>query len=410
MKLAILTQYYPPEMGAPQARLSELATRLVKAGHEVTVITAMPNYPTGRILPGYGGLIRRETMDGVRVIRTFIYPTQSAGMVRRLANYFSFVVSSALIGTFLLRRHDFLMAESPPLFLGMSGWWLARVARARLIFNVSDLWPESAVSLGVVRAGSATHRLAARLEAWCYGRAWCVTGQSRGILRSIQDRFPTVRTYHLTNGVDTMAFTPDRSTAAARDRMRGSNDQIVAAYAGLHGLAQGLDQVVEAAARISGDARGVRFVLIGDGAEKAMLQVMARERGATNIEFMDPQPKAELPALLASADIVLVTLKHEIPGAVPSKLYEAMATGRPVVLVATGEPAAILEQARGGIAVDPGDVEGFVAALRRLRDNESLRRELGANGRRAAVEHFDREGIVSRFESFLSDALSRGAN
>jgi len=174
MKLTILTQYYPPELGAPQRRLSELSQRMIDAGHDVTVLTAMPNYPKGKIFEGYGGLSQRDEIDGVEIIRSFIYPTQKASMVHRLSNYFSFVVSSAVVGTARMPKTDYLMVESPPLFLGMSAVWLNTIKRSQLIFNVSDLWPESAVRLGVVREGSRTHQLATWLEAFLYqqiGRA-----------------------------------------------------------------------------------------------------------------------------------------------------------------------------------------------------------------------------------------------
>ena len=170
MHLIICTQYYPPEVGAPQNRLSELARLLADRGHQVSVITAMPNYPSGKIHDGYGGLFQRERVAGVDVLRTAIYPTQSLGLLRRLASYCSFVCSSIVLGTLLLRRADYLLVESPPLFLGLAGFWLSRAKRARLIFNVSDLWPESAVQLGIVRRGGLLHRLSSWLEASLYQR------------------------------------------------------------------------------------------------------------------------------------------------------------------------------------------------------------------------------------------------
>src|SRR5262245_5670315 len=142
MHFTVLSQYYPPEVGAPQARLSELAAHFVRRGHSVTVLTAMPNYPIGRIQAGYGGMLLREQKEGIGVIRTFIFPTKETGFLYRLANYFSFVISSTIIGSLFLRRSDYLLVESPPLFLGLSGIWLSRIKRARMIFNVSDLWPE----------------------------------------------------------------------------------------------------------------------------------------------------------------------------------------------------------------------------------------------------------------------------
>jgi glycosyltransferase involved in cell wall biosynthesis len=402
MRLAILTQYYPPEIGAPQARLSELAQKMVQAGHAVTVLTAMPNYPTGKIYPGYGGLLRQEHHAQPEVIRTFIYPTQKANFIPRLANYFSFVISSTIAGSILLRRPDYLMVESPPLFLGLAAYWLSRLKRTRLIFNVSDLWPESAVRLGMLRQGGLSYRLSAWLERFCYRKAWLVTGQSKSILSNIQERFPSCHTFHLSNGVDTGKFHPERQTPEARAILDGqaSTGSCIALYAGLHGLAQGLDQIVHAAELMRADS-GFRFVLVGDGPEKQMLIQQARQCRLDNIRFLDPRPSSEIPALVASADIILVTLKTYIPGAVPSKLYEAMASGRPVVLVAGGEPADIVQECRAGVVVDPGDIEGLAQALRMLNAQPALRRELGENGRKAAEQYFDRTKIVARFVNHL---------
>lgn len=408
MKLTILTQYYPPEIGAPQRRLSSLARHFVRAGHEVRVLTAMPNYPRGEIYAGYGGAARRETIDGVSVLRTWIVPTQRTSYVHRLANYFSFVGSSAAIGTTMEPgRADYLLVESPPLFLGMSGAWLSRVQRARLIMNVSDLWPESAVRLGVVRDGSVVHRASAALERWCYRHAWMITGQSREIVADIERRMPGRRTYHLSNGVEVSEFGPERAGRDARAALgRDGDGSCLALYAGLHGIAQGLPQLLAAASMLEGEHAPTDMVFIGDGPVKQDLMREAAARGLARVRFLDARPPDALPPLLASADILLVPLGMSIPGAVPSKLYEAMASGRAVVLVATGEAAAIVRQHDAGLVVEPGDVAGLAAALRTLRDDAARRRALGENGRRAAVQFFDRSGIAARFIETLERALS----
>jgi len=397
MRLTILTQYYPPEIGAPQRRLSELAERMVKAGHQVTVLTAMPNYPRGKIHAGYRGLVHREHINGVRVIRSAIYPTQKASFSHRLTNYFSFVFSSAIVGAFGLARSDYLLVESPPLFLGLSGIWLSLIKRAKLIFNVSDLWPESAVQLGLVRKDSLAHRLSAWLEKTCYRRAWLVTGQSKEILRDIQARFPNKRTYHLSNGVDVEKFS---SSAQGGNHLLSPSGRCIALYAGLHGLAQGLGQLILAADELRNEPE-LEIVLVGDGPEKQVLVEAARRRELPNVRFLDPVPAEDVPDLLASADILLITLKSYIPGAVPSKLYEAMASGKPVVLVACGEPAAIVERHQAGITVEPDNIPGLVGALRMLQADPKLRQELGGNGRRAAEENFNREKIVTGFMAYL---------
>lgn len=406
MKFAILTQYYPPEIGAPQRRLSSLAHHFSRAGHDVQILTAMPNYPLGRVHDGYGGVVRRDALNGARVTRTFIYPTQSTDFPRRLANYFSFVASSALIGTVSLERPDFLMVESPPLFLGVTGAWLSRIKRTRMIFNVSDLWPETAVRLGVLREGSALHRLSSQLERRCYRAAWLVTGQSREIIADIEHRFPGRRTYHLSNGVDCAEFGAARATAEARAELGAADGACVAVYAGLHGIAQGLPQLLAAADALRATpAAAPDFAFIGDGPVKDALVDEARARSLDRVRFLPARPAGDLPALLAAADILIVPLGLGIPGAVPSKLYEAMASGRPVVLVAEGEAADIVRRHEAGIVVEPRDIRGLTAALQTLAGNPDLRRRLGENGRRAAEESYDRATIARQFIATLEGAL-----
>jgi glycosyltransferase involved in cell wall biosynthesis len=400
MKIGILTQYYEPEIGAPPARLLALANAFVKRGHSVYVVAGMPNYPAGKVLPGYGGVFRREVRDGVVVLRSYVYATKSVRMARRLTNYLSFTFSSAVAGAVRLPMLDYLVTESPPLLLGISGWLLSRLKRAKWVFNVSDLWPESAVRLGALRDGPAL-RMAYRLEAFCYRKAWLISGQSKEILQSVQQRFPEGRTFHLANGVDTERFTPAATDEALRRRLAGDGD-CVAVYAGLHGIAQGLDRVIDAAALLR-DLAGLRLVFVGEGPEKERLMEKSRTLGLGNVRFEAPVDPARMPSLLASADIALVPLKIHLPGAVPSKLYEAMASGRPVLLAARGEPAAIVREHDAGIAVEPGDAAGMAASLRILATNSEARREKGSHGRAAAIKCFDRKTAVGRFIDYLEN-------
>ncbi|HEX8617380.1 MAG TPA: glycosyltransferase family 4 protein, partial [Thermoanaerobaculia bacterium] len=256
MKFIILTQYYPPETGAPQNRLSDLARRLSAAGHEVTVLTAKPNYPRGEIHDDYRGGLWKERRDGsVRVIHCWLYPSRSKRVVLRLLNYVSFVASSAVIGALKLRRADFLLVESPPLFLGWTAWFLSRLKRAAMIFNVSDLYPETAVSLGYLRPGRALEALFA-LEAWCYKRSMLVTGQTEGIVEDIRRRFPRKEVHLLTNGVDVSDFS---FTAAPH------GGPFTVGYAGILGHAQALPSALEAARLLKQRGVPVRFAFYGDG-------------------------------------------------------------------------------------------------------------------------------------------------
>lgn len=393
MRIAILTHFYPPEVGAAQSRLSGLARRLVERGHVVFVLTPMPNYPAGRIFTGYGGVIRREELDGVRVIRTAVYSTVGLGPARVLS-YLSFVLSSLLVGAAALPRVDYLITQSPPLLLGISGFLLSRLKRGRWLFNVSDLWPESGVRLGALKEGTIL-RTARALEGFCYRHAWLVTAQSEETRQNIGARFPRVSLYHLAHGVDTDRFAPADGGSPPPPPIWGEK-RCVAIYAGLLGVAQGLDQVLDAAARLR-DRPELGFVLVGGGAEKERLIRRASELRLTNVRFLDPRPLDAIPALLAAADIALVPLKHHIPGAVPSKLFEAMAAGLPVVLAADGEAARIVRAAQAGMVVAPGDVGGMVSALRLLAADPDRRQQLGAGGRAACVARYSRRAILDAF-------------
>ena len=293
MRILLLTQFYPPESGAPQNRLSDLAKRLKAAGHHVEVLTAMPNYPKGVIFDGYRRrVVMEEERDGVRVIRTWIFAGEKSGFVRRLLTYFSFVISSLIVGARSARRPDAVIVELPPLFLGLSGYAISRLRRARLVLNVSDLWPESAVAMGILRSRFLI-RASTRLEEFLYRRADLITGQTEGIMQSVRSRFPTKRLGLITNGVDLSAFRepspPEESRILRREF--GLGEDFVVGYAGLHGHAQGLETILRAAQLLE-NAPDVVFALFGEGPLKADL--VAQARGARNVRFIAAQPSARM--------------------------------------------------------------------------------------------------------------------
>ena len=400
MRICILTQYYPPEIGAPQARLSELAVFLYKQGHEMTILTAMPNYPTGKLFVGYGRFYRKESIDGINVIRSYIHPSKSVKLIPRLWNYFSFVWSSLFVGIFILPKCDVLMTESPPLFLGISGFILSRVKGAKWIFNVSDLWPESAVNLGIIGNGIPL-KLSKRLEAFFYKKSWLVTGQSREIVQNIRGRFPQVESYRLSNGVDVEKFDPRQQSDILQQWSVGKKMTVV--YAGLHGIAQGLDQIIKAAVKLDKTVPELQIILIGDGPEKTQLADLAKQLNISNITFVDPQTKDKIPEIWASADIALISLKQYLPGAVPSKLYEAMASGVPVVIIAEGEPAGIVNNSKCGLVIQPYDIDGIADAIKTLVNNRDIRMHMGKNGRATVEKFYDRKLILHRFLHYMEE-------
>lgn len=403
LRLTILTQYFPPEMGAPQARLSELGERLIDCGWDVTALTALPNYPEGRVRPEYRpwkAVIER--VGRITTARVPLVPSQR-GFARRLGAYFSFAASAVLLGPRLLPRPDLLFVESPPLFIGLAAVPLASRWKVPYVFNVSDLWPESAIRMGVVKEGALT-RMAASLERSLYRRAAAVTGQSDEIIDGVLRVAPGVRTQVVTNGVDPRRFGRDKADAEAR-AMLGSGDGPVFLYAGLLGLAQGLDQILDASAALPRDVPA-RFVLVGAGPDAERLAARVAREKLDRVTILPPVARERVPALLAASDVAFVTLGMSLPGAVPSKIYEAMASELPILLVAGGEAARRVTDAGAGYAVGPGDGPAILSAVRRLAADAPERARLGKAGRRAAEELYDRDRIAERLDVFLRQTLS----
>jgi len=401
-RLTILTQYFPPEMGAPQARLSELGERLVDFGWDVDVLTALPNYPEGKVRAGYAPWKPVVEMVGrLRTARVPLRPSQK-GFVSRLGCYFSFAASASALGPSLLPRPDLLFVESPPLFIGYAAKALSLRWRCPYIFNVSDLWPESAIRMGVVKPGAAT-RLAEQLEVSLYKGAAGVTGQSSEIIEAVRAKAPSTPTELVTNGVDPQRWGPSRVTPEAK-ALLGDAPGPIFVFAGLLGLAQGLDAILDLAASLPASMPG-RFVLIGDGPVREKLQRRIADEGISRVRILPAQPREAIPALLAGADAAIISLGMSIPGAVPSKIYEAMASSLPILLIADGEPARRVEEAGCGRASDPGDAKTLQRNFELIASNFDLRKSLGASGRKAAETTYDRTSIARRLDVFLRARL-----
>lgn len=405
MRILFLTQYFPPESGAPQNRLGDLSRRLAEFHHQVTVVTALPNYPRGEFYEGYGGrLLMEERWNGVRVVRTWVYPTKSKKVIPRLFNYFSFLPLSTLAGLFLARKGDVVLVESPPLFLGVAGLIVARIRKVRLMLNVSDLWPASAVALNVV-TNRFLIRWATAFEEYLYRHCALITGQTRGIVEDIHRRCPRVRVSLLTNGVALEFFELAKQARLVREGIRrelGWDGKFVMGYAGLHGLGQGLDLVLRAG-QILSDIPEVVFALFGDGPEKPRLQKAAADLGLSNVQFHPLQPISRVPQILAAMDAALIPIiRHELfKGALPSKLFEAMGAAVPVIAAVEGEARDIVEQSQGGICIEQENAIQFAEAIRKLKENPLLREAMGKNGQRYVMEHFNREEIARKFEALV---------
>jgi colanic acid biosynthesis glycosyl transferase WcaI len=405
LRVIVLTHYFPPEVGAPQARLFELARRLVAQGVQVTVVTGFPNYPSGVVAAGYRGrFAMREDMRGVTVLRTWVFATPNKGFARRLVNHFSFAVSSLTA----LRRAgpaDVIFVESPPLAIGLAAFAWSWIKRAPFIFNVSDIWPQSAVEMGALRNRAAIG-LAEWLERSLYRHASKVSVVTPGIVDKLAARgVPREKLFLLTNAVDTDVFRPDARDEELAVRL-GVAGRKVFLYAGTHGLAQGLDVVLEAA-RLTRDP-SVLFVLAGEGADKARLEAKARTDAIANVQFLPNQPREAMPRLINLAYATVIPLRRldVFKAALPSKMFESMAAERPIVLSVWGEAATLVEDAGCGVVVEPENAAALAAAVERLAADPTEASRLGANGRRYALEHFDRNKVAERFLNLLKEVSS----
>ncbi len=403
-RLILLTQYFPPEIGAAQTRLFELGEELSGLGWEVEVLTALPNYPTGRIFEGYDPRNPvKETLGRLSVVRLPLRPAQS-GLVNRLTCYFSFIRSTLRWGPKLCTKPDVLFVESPPLFIGHAGVFLSKHWSVPMVFNVSDLWPESAKYMKVVK-NRLVLAAAEALELSYYRRAALVTGTSNEIVESVCRRCPSTDAKEITNGVDVERFGPQFADDEARVLLR-SQDRITFTYAGVMGMAQGLGMVLDVAETVR-DLDHVQFVLVGDGAERESLRRRIEDENLRNVRLLPAQPKDRIPALLAASHVGFHVLKFSIPGSVPSKIYEAMASGIPILFAGGGEGARRVLEAQAGLVVPYEDSRGLEEAVRQLASSPGLREELGRSGRCAAEKLYNRKKIARRLHQLLLGVIGR---
>ncbi|MFZ2658292.1 MAG: glycosyltransferase family 4 protein [Victivallales bacterium] len=401
-KIVVLTQYYPPEHGAPQNRLHDLARRWVLKGHEVTVLTAMPNYPVGIIFPDYQGKFTfNETIDGVKVIRCWILPSKKKSTVRQLICYFSFVKSAAFFGFFKLGKSDFLICESPPLFLGCTALFLKFVKGTRLVMNISDLWPESAVQLGMIGKGPALSFLE-WFEKLLYKKSVLVSCQTEGIVKGVKKRYPEAKTFLFPNGVDLEMFNKQPKDAKFAESHGIPRNSFVVGYAGNHGRSQALSQVIEAANILKNEK--IFFMFFGDGPEKSGLQNKTSELGLKNLKFLDSVPREKMSHLLSQFDIALVPLKDIkiFEGARPSKIFELMAEQIPFIFCGKGEGAEIALKSGCAKVVPPENPEKLAEGIIEFtKMDPETRRGMGLKGRSFVVNSYDRAKLAEEFMNEL---------
>jgi len=413
MRVLYLSQYFPPEVGATQTRAHEMARYLVAQGHQVTVLAEVPNHPAGVIAPAYRGRWWAwGRLDGIHVLRLWVITTPHKGFRERMLFYLSYMGMAILAGLVLAlrgRRWDVIVATSPPLFVGFAGALLSRLLRVPLVFEVRDLWPESAVALGELSNPRAI-RWAGWVEAVCYHQARAIVVVTRGIQARLRERgIRPGRVRLIPNGANVEQFQPAPARAAALRAALGLGDRFVAIYAGIFGVAQGMETLI-AAARLLRDDPSIVLLLVGDGPRRADLCRQIAAAGLPNVLVQAAQPRAAMAGYLSLAGCTIVPLRDEpvFAGALPSKLFEGLACGTPAILSApAGEASAVLAAAGAGIHVPPGDPAALAAAIRRLHDHPAEAAAQGRRGRAFVTAHYTRHTAAQQLEHLLRAVVTQ---
>jgi colanic acid biosynthesis glycosyl transferase WcaI len=405
VKILFVSQYFPPEMGAPAARVYELTRSWARAGHDVCVLTGFPNHPTGVVPPEYRGeLVRQEEIDGIHVLRVPIYAAANAGFVRRVANYVSYGLSASLVGPWLAKRPDVLIATSPQMLTALAGLWVAGLKRVPFVFEVRDLWPRSIVEVGAMKAGTPAVRLLEGLERFLYRRADRIVAVTDSFVDEIAATgVPRSKISVVTNGVDLELFSP-RSADEARARL-GLGDEFLVSYVGTHGMAHGLDIALDAAKELSRER--IRFLFVGEGAEKAALKRRAREERIENVTFWDQRSRSEVADILSASNLCLVLLRDRpvFRTVIPSKIFEIMGSARPILTTVDGESRSIIERANAGIFCKP-EASPLARTIRTLSSDSARLESMGNAGRRFVESHYSRDALANEYLQILSSVRS----
>jgi len=405
MRILIYTQHFLPETTATGRRAFDLAESLAGRGHQVAVLTGVPNHPSSLGRPFCQPAPRREVAAaGYSVVRVPVFRSEDTRTINRVLTYVTFALSAAWAG---LRQPppDVILAVSP-LPAGLAALPAHWMRRAPLVFDLQDIWPDSALAVGVMRS-SLTLRLLRWLERFFYRRCALIVGITEGFRRYlIRLGMDPARVAVIPNGVGREMFgaaTPGRKFRKSHDL----DGKFVVGYAGNIGLAQGHATLLDAADALR--ASPVKFLLVGEGTDKARLRKLARIRGLGNVEFLEGVPRERVAPILASCDALLLILRRDLlfEITIPSKLYEYMAAGKPILCSVGGEAAGLVASARCGLSVEPSDGAALARAVERLRENPALCRDMGRKGERCARERFLRDRLMAGYAEFVEDLASR---
>jgi colanic acid biosynthesis glycosyl transferase WcaI len=417
VKILYISQYFPPEMGAPAARAAELAYHWAQAGHDVSILTGFPNHPTGVVpeewRPRLRRLIYKETIEGVQVFRTWLWPLPNRKAHERMRNYASFCISAAVRGM-AIPRPDVIIATSPQLLVGLAGWWLVFSRQIPFVFEVRDLWPESLTAVGVGDENSLLHRTLAKIAGFLYQKADRIVVVTPAFREHLirHWRVPEEKIAVVENGVETDLFSPqsEASNQAIR-RHLNAEEKFLVCYIGTMGNAHGLETLLDAAATLQHDQPNVLFLLIGEGAEKERIKSLAQSCNLANILFLDQQPREKIPAFISASDASLVLLKKTevFKTVIPTKMLEFMSCARSVILGVDGQAREIVEAAGAGLIIEPENSEALAQAIQSLAAQPDLRAKLGQKGREYILRNFSRARTAEKYIDVLERLIQNKA-
>lgn len=400
MRFVFLTQYFYPERGAAQVRLAAVIRELRRLGHEVEVVTSFPSYPGNQVLPEYRGrFYQRDDWEGVTLHRLWSYVAMGRGL-KRLLNYFSFVLTS-LWGLKKAQRPDYVFVESPPLFLGISGYIASRFWRVPMIFNVADVWPDSAYAVGAVGDGL-TYRLALKLEAWLYRKSRYVNVVTFGVRElMLQDKqVPAEKILFLPNGVDLSLLRPLAPDEKLRTEM-GLPHLPIILYTGTQGFTHGAEVILHAADLLRD--LDVAFVFVGGGSEQGKLEQLSLELGLTQVKFYPPVAPEQIPALYSLAFAGIASLRDAplYKTTRLAKIFAVMGCAKPLIYSGPGEGGELAAQAGAGLLTPAEDANALAQAIRHLLVNPAEAQRMGEQGRRYVEQHLQWSHIVENWVTAL---------
>ena len=413
MKILFITQYFAPETEIGGIRILEIASRLRDMGHEITVLTGLPNYPNGKLFDGYRRKAWRgtwtETINGLQVTRVPLFPSHDKKSIPRLLNYFSFLFFSSLRSLFM-KRPDIVVCTSPPLTIGLTAWIAARRFRVPFLLEIRDLWPEAAIELGYLK-NPRIRRLAYALESFLYSRAAKIISVSEGMRADLRKRgIPASRCEVICNGVDVQLFAPANSESPANEVVARLQQEgnVVGVYLGTISVYHGVDCMLDLLERLSAEPR-IKVVFAAGGSARGDLESEVAKHGLSNAIFLPPPPRKEMPSVISAADFCLAFVK---PGPfsrwlLSSKVFMYMSCGRPVFAAAVGETARVIQEAGAGI-VEDATAEGIERLAQTIaRVGRGLEIEhMGANGRRYAEHYCSWESLAASYERVLQSVHS----